>query len=744
VAGRRLALVVANDEYDDAGLSRLNAPAQDADALAEVLGDPGVGGFDVEVLHNATAQTVRTAVEDLFADRSFDDLLVLHFSCHGVKNAEGELFLAMKDTRPNRLASTGVAAGFVSGQMATSRAQRIALFLDCCYGGAFPRGMVVRSSGEAAVGAAFTRQDDVGEGRGRVVVTSSNAMQYAFEGGELATAEQQPSVFTGAVATALSSGEADRDGDGWVGVGELFNYVSDEVRRVAPEQTPQMWSFGQQGDILVARSRIRRVTAVPLSDELLQGMSSELAPLRFGVADLLRERVRSPDLGVALGAWQALWTMQDDDSRKVAEHASQACSEAALALDPPSVALAPGGSVPVAFSGPPLARAVTARPDAPWLTVEYDDSGLVVTASAEASGPATVVVSGPMGEVALPVRIQAEAESDVEPRLAPVSEAETDVEPPLAPVAEPKQPAERPAERPAEQPAEPSPVPVAKPRRARRPALSTFGRVALVVLGLVLVWANLPGSDEYEKAWYNSDTGGVEPRTWADPYVVASLSVLVSAVWALVRRHDAGRGVVRAAGVTLGAAAFLFTSAVVVLVEGHLTGERDWAWPVTLLGSVVVMATTAAVERPARTVRRPRRPAWLLLGAAVLVETTLFLVGPSSYNNVRGWSVLLFPVVLGALGVWALVAGDRRAYDLAGAAAVTFAAAQLFWGVSALQAMELGYYDEPGLVRVFGVSITLTLVLVVAAVRVRGRRAEEAGALSGASGAQGAPDPPPS
>ncbi len=132
MAGRRLALVVANDEYDDPGLRRLNAPAQDADALADVLGDPGVGGFDVDVLHNASAQVVRTAVEDLFADRSFDDLLVLHFSCHGVKNAEGELFLAMKDTRPSRLASTGVAAGFVSGQMVISRAQRIALFLDCC------------------------------------------------------------------------------------------------------------------------------------------------------------------------------------------------------------------------------------------------------------------------------------------------------------------------------------------------------------------------------------------------------------------------------------------------------------------------------------------------------------------------------------------------------------------------------------------------------------------------------------
>jgi uncharacterized caspase-like protein len=683
VAGRRLALVVANDEYDDPGLSRLNAPAQDADALADVLGDAGIGGFDVEVLHNASAQTVRTAVEDLFADRSFDDLLVLHFSCHGVKNAEGELFLAMRDTRPNRLASTGVAAGFVSGQMATSRAQRIALFLDCCYGGAFPRGMVVRSSGEAEVGAAFTRQDEVGEGRGRVVVTSSNAMQYAFEGGELASLEQQPSVFTGAVVGALSSGEADRDGDGWVGVGELFNYVSDQVRRVAPEQTPQMWTFGQQGDILVARSRVRRVTATPLSDEIVKGMTSELTPLRFGVADLLRERVTSSDLGVALAGWQALRAMREDDSRKVADLATQACAEASLVLEPPEVSIAPGGTVPVAMAGPPLARAVTARTDAPWLTVEYDDEGLVLSASAEASGDAVVVVAGPMGEVALPVRVDGAAP---------------------APPAEPA--------------AEPSPVPAAAPvGRRRGPAHATYGWLALAVLGALLVVANLPGSDEYEKAWANSDTGIVEPRTWGDPYIVGSLVVMCSAVWGLVRR-DTDR-MRRAAGACLGAAAFLVLSALLVIAEGHLTDERDWAWTVTLVAAVAVVVLVPVLARPATAPRRPpRRLAVWLLGGAVLVQTVVFGLGPDSYNNVRGWLVLLFPLVLGGLGGWALLAQVRSTYDVAAWAATTFVGVQLFWTVSTLKAVDLDYYEAEATVWVTVLGVFATAGLLLAALRV--------------------------
>ena len=149
--GSRFALVVANDQYADPGLRRLMAPAHDAEALAEVLADPAVGGFDVRVLQNESAQGTRLAVEDFFADRSPEDLLLLHFSCHGLKNAAGELFLAVEDTQPTRLASTAVAADFVNREMADSRAQRIALFLDCCYGGAFPRGLVVRATGEAQV-----------------------------------------------------------------------------------------------------------------------------------------------------------------------------------------------------------------------------------------------------------------------------------------------------------------------------------------------------------------------------------------------------------------------------------------------------------------------------------------------------------------------------------------------------------------------------------------------------------------
>ena len=64
-------------------------------------------------------------------------------------------------------------------------------------------------------------------------------MEYAFEGTTLTSDhEVQPSVFTSAVVHGLQTGEADRDEDGLVSLGELYDYVFDRVREQNPRQTP--------------------------------------------------------------------------------------------------------------------------------------------------------------------------------------------------------------------------------------------------------------------------------------------------------------------------------------------------------------------------------------------------------------------------------------------------------------------------------------------------------------------------
>ncbi|MEV6298553.1 caspase family protein [Actinoplanes sp. NPDC051861] len=263
MSDRRLALVVAVDTYVDAALNRLAAPAADAAALSEVLGDPALGDFEVEVLHNATSWATAERVERMLAEVHPTDLVLLHFSCHGLKDESGELYLAAANTRPDLLGSTAVDAAWVSRLMQRSRAERVVLLLDCCYGGAFEQGMLARAGRTVDVGDQF-RQRSLGGGRGRVVITASTAMEYSFEGTHLTGGgAAQPSIFTGALVEGIRTGGADRDGDGQVGLGELYDYVFDRVRERTPRQTPSKWEFGLRGDIYLAHAPDRAPAAPP-------------------------------------------------------------------------------------------------------------------------------------------------------------------------------------------------------------------------------------------------------------------------------------------------------------------------------------------------------------------------------------------------------------------------------------------------------------------------------------------------
>jgi uncharacterized caspase-like protein len=173
MAGRRKALIIAVDDYEHPGLRQLRSPTADAQALGAVLGDPRIGDFEVEVVRNQPAHEIQSHLEDLFCDARGDDVLLVHFSGHGLKGETGDLFFAASNTRPNRLASTAIPADFVQRCIRTSPSRSIVLLLDCCYGGAFSQGVAVRATGDVQVLDSFPTSR-LGGGRGRAVITASN------------------------------------------------------------------------------------------------------------------------------------------------------------------------------------------------------------------------------------------------------------------------------------------------------------------------------------------------------------------------------------------------------------------------------------------------------------------------------------------------------------------------------------------------------------------------------------------
>jgi choline dehydrogenase-like flavoprotein len=279
VPERRLGLVIATSVYDDPKFQQLRSPGTDAKALAELLQDDRIGGFhQLNLLSNPTASELRRAIQTLYRAARPDDLVVTHIACHGVKDDDGNLYFACRDTELDLLEATGVEASFVNGQMARSRCHRKVLFLDCCYSGSFSPGLSARGSDRVDLRERFS-------GSGQVVLTASNAIEYAFER-DAPTGEGVASVFTSALIKGLAGGAADRDGDGWVSVDELYDYVADDVARVTQQQTPSKWSFDVQGSIFIVRSPAGRRATRP-------GQLGEAPDLSAGTYDVLSRSICS-------------------------------------------------------------------------------------------------------------------------------------------------------------------------------------------------------------------------------------------------------------------------------------------------------------------------------------------------------------------------------------------------------------------------------------------------------------------
>jgi hypothetical protein len=373
-AGVREALVIANSHYDDPGLAQLRSPGHDADALAGVLGDPAIGGFNVELLTDADERSIRRRIAAFFAGRDRDDLLLLHFSCHGIKDTRGRLHLAARDTELSVLGATSVPASFVHDALNETQSRRVVLILDCCYSGAFARGASVRSGGDVHIA------DEFGAGSGRVVLTASSATEYAFEGGDLTQAQARPSVFTAALVNGLRTGAADQDADGEISIDELYDYTYRRVRDRTPGQAPMKWSFGVEGSLVVARS----VRPAALPDSVVGDLASDRVVLRLEAVRALAELLSADRPGLRGVAADTLARIRETDDSVQVRRAAAAVLAGGAATGIPAAATPPS---------PPAAPSERAAPSAP-------------SERAAPSEPARPESAAPGAAVAEPVRAE--------------------------------------------------------------------------------------------------------------------------------------------------------------------------------------------------------------------------------------------------------------------------------------------------------------------------------------------------
>jgi hypothetical protein len=279
---KRLALIISNGDYDDPTLTRLTTPERDAGSLARILRDPAIGRFDdVQILLNEPTATVQRAIAHFFARKKRDDLLLLYFSGHGLLDERGRLYLAMKNTERELLTGSAVPAAFITDEMDRSRSRRQVLILDCCHSGAFARGAKGEVGRPVGTGTIFR-----GNGSGRIILTASDATEYAWEGDRL-IGDAQNSVFTRYLVQGMTTGAADTNQDGIITLDELYDYVYEQVVCQAAEgqmQTPGKWVYKQQGDIILAYNNTILDLGMPILDSVhpAEAQNPKSTPARRG------------------------------------------------------------------------------------------------------------------------------------------------------------------------------------------------------------------------------------------------------------------------------------------------------------------------------------------------------------------------------------------------------------------------------------------------------------------------------
>lgn len=242
----KVALLIGVSEYSESNLKPLPSAAEDVQAMQRVLLRSGEFlAEQIQVLTNPQKQEVEEAIYWLFADRQKDDLLLFYFSGHGIKDEVGKLYFSLPATRNDRgrlMKHTAVPATVLHENMNASRSTCQVLVLDCCFSGAFAKGLTIKDDGSVDIPAQLS-------GKGRAIFTSSNSLEYSFQQDGL-----NLSVYTHFFVEGLEKGAADLDGDGLISTDELHTYVNDKVKQAAPAMTPQFFPVEQGHKIYLARS----------------------------------------------------------------------------------------------------------------------------------------------------------------------------------------------------------------------------------------------------------------------------------------------------------------------------------------------------------------------------------------------------------------------------------------------------------------------------------------------------------
>lgn len=225
-ATKRTWVVLAGvDKYQDSAIGNLRFCVADVERMENVL--VRRCGYDprrILALRNPTRLQLQEKTREWLVKAARGDTVIVFFSGHGFLDAESQGFLAPADCNRGNLGLTAFRLDNLRDLLRQCRATQKVLILDCCHAGA--------AKGERADASGEELAASLGTAEGLITLASCRKQQQSIE-----WPERGHGLFTYHLSEGLA-GAADRDRDGVVDSDEVFRYVSEQVPRRNPKQTP--------------------------------------------------------------------------------------------------------------------------------------------------------------------------------------------------------------------------------------------------------------------------------------------------------------------------------------------------------------------------------------------------------------------------------------------------------------------------------------------------------------------------
>lgn len=213
---------------------------------------------------NATREAVLKGLDELAARVGPNDTACVYFSGHGAivgSPGNDDSVLLTVDTNLADIEYTSISSNELAASLAKIKASRLLVFIDACHaGGAAISKSLTDGKGHAFKSGYTPRTfSKLAAGSGRALMASCRADE---ESAVFISARN--SVFTTVLLDGLR-GAADKDGSGFIKVFDLFNYVSEEVPKLMPnDQHPIFKADNLEINFAVALSQGGKKSPLPL------------------------------------------------------------------------------------------------------------------------------------------------------------------------------------------------------------------------------------------------------------------------------------------------------------------------------------------------------------------------------------------------------------------------------------------------------------------------------------------------